>query len=67
MGTEQETQKDLSLDPNAGEEVVGGRSVKHHSKTTKHHVTYKVVPEPYGQAPSTLPGPNTYTPGDPDY
>jgi hypothetical protein len=75
MGTDQETQRDLSLDADAAEEVVGGRSVKHHSKKTARHL--KTLPQPYGQAPSTPPGlfmgpdpnypdPNTDT-GDPDY
>jgi hypothetical protein len=65
MRNEQETQEDLSLDSDAAEEVVGGRSLpvnRHVKNTVPHHLTSpNIITVPPGGPAGWEPDPN-----DPD-
>ena len=73
MSTEQETHKDLPLEADAAEEVVGGRSVKRHSKTRVYgHPTTEPMPSVGSTPPGLGMGPDPSYPnpdidtGDPN-
>ena len=58
MSTEQEAQRDLSLDTDAAEEVVGGRSVTRRTKKTAHNLTSpKIITVPPGSTTPWEPDP----------